>query len=150
MAITTTKLTTKTNTFMNKMKNNYKKLTLMLLITALLSACAQKYSVTTNVDKENFKEYFSPSKVKIYQNEQDISGEFKLIGLVEGDDCQRKAHLAAPDEIIARTQARKKAFDNGANGIIFTSCIDIESKSCVAQRVCYGKMYKIAQPQPTN
>lgn len=117
------------------------------LVFGLLSGCAQNYSVSTNLDKANFRDYFSPSKVAIYQHEREIVGDYKLLGLVEGDDCQAKSHLAAPDEINARTQARQKAFEQGANGIIFTSCVHIESKSCVDQVVCYGKAYQIQVPK---
>ena len=95
------------------------------------------------MDKENFTEYFAPSKVNIYERESDINGRFKTLGLVEGEDCQLKAHLAEPDRIIARTQARSKAYKLGANGIVFTGCATIQSQQCIAQIVCYGQMYQI-------
>ena len=71
---------------------------------------------------------------------------FEYVGLVEGEDCQKKSHLAAPDPINARTQARQLAFKQQANAVLFTSCVDIETKHCVAQVVCYGKAYRLGAP----
>ena len=121
-----------------------------LLITSivfLLSGCAGNYTVNTNLDKENFQHYYAPSKVNIYKDESSFSGRYQFIGLVEGQDCQEKPHHAAPDEVIARTEARRQAFDKKANGIIFTGCAMIESKQCTSLLVCYGKAFKVEQPR---
>ena len=86
---------------------NGNKVKLVLAITAItLSACSSQFTVSTNVDKENFQKYFSHSQVKILEDESQLTGRYKLIGLVEGQSCQEKAHHEAPDEITARTQAR--------------------------------------------
>ena len=121
-----------------------------LLLSAfilLLSGCAANYTVKTNVDRENFKHYFSPVEVKIYSSEQDINGEYQLVGIVEGEDCQTKAHHQQPDEIVARTNARRQAYNKKANAIIFTGCALIEKnqadKQCIATTVCYGKAYQV-------
>jgi len=103
--------------------------------------------VSTNLDKENFQQYFAPTSVKIYQTEQDFPSSYQFIGAVEGQDCQVKPHLASPDKIIARTHARAQAFKKNANAIIFTGCALIEddnaSKQCLSTLVCYGKAYFI-------
>ncbi|MBL4898923.1 MAG: hypothetical protein JKX76_04635, partial [Colwellia sp.] len=78
---------------------------LALTTLALITGCSSRY-VSTNLDKENFSDYFSASKVEIYRSEQDIKNHYQFVGVVEGQDCQIKSHLAAPDEINARTQAR--------------------------------------------
>ena len=117
--------------------------------------CNSSYTVSTNLDKDNFSHYFSPSKVKVYQNEQEFTQAYQFIGLVEGEDCQLKAHHAPPDKVNARTNARRQAFEKQANGIIFTGCALIEnsdrkklfnneSKQCSAILVCYGKAYQIS------
>lgn len=121
---------------------------LLLIITSfLLSACSGNYTFSSNLDSDNFHEYLKPSKVVIYENEKNILSEYKLIGIVEGESCQLKAHHAPPNEIDARTQARAKAFDIGANGIVFTSCIQIEDMQCSDLLVCYGQAYIIASKQ---
>jgi len=124
----------------------------------LLSSCAhlsKNYTVSTNIDGENFKEYFSASRVTVFKNEKEIPSPYKLLGLVEGEDCKVKHHHAAPTKVIAKQTTKTNAFNKGANGIIFTSCTLLDSqkfekqngiqsagKQCLASFVCYGKAYK--------
>lgn len=119
-----------------------------IVITALtLSACSSQYTVSTNVDKENFQQYFSHAQVQVVQDESKFSGQYKLIGMVEGESCQLKAHHAAPDEITARTNARRQAYQQQANAVIFTGCALLNgqqaNKKCLQSLVCYGKAYQV-------
>ena len=125
---------------------------MLLLTSVLLMSCNSNYTVSTNLDSNNFKEYFSPSKVTIYQNEQEIPQRYKFISLVEGEDCQLKAHHAEPDKINARTNARKQAFKQQGNAIVFTGCATIDAamaspspkkQQCLSTLVCYGKAYQV-------
>ncbi len=128
------------------------KITSLTIVILLLSACHHSYNLTTNIDKDNFKTYFSASQVHIYPNEQAIKTNYRLIGLVEGEDCQKKSHHAQPSKVNARTDARKKAYQRQANGIIFTSCVIIptvkpinkKAPACIATQVCYAKAYQIS------
>jgi RcsF protein len=120
--------------------------TSLLLLLPLLVSCSGNYTFDSNMKADNAKEYFSASKVKIFKDEAEFMSSFEYVGLVEGEDCQKKSHLAAPDPINARTQARQLAFKQQANAVIFTSCVDIETKHCVAQVVCYGKAYRLGAP----
>ena len=115
-------------------------------LTLILGGCSGNYTFESNVKADSAKEYFSASKVKIFTNEAEFMSSFQYVGLVEGEDCQKEPHLAAPDKINARTQARQVAFSQQANAVIFTSCVDIETKHCVAQVVCYGKAYQLGAP----
>jgi RcsF protein len=119
----------------------------LILLVWLLSACTNQYSVSTNLDKDNFKHYFSPSEVVIYQDESNIIGKYRYLSSVEGEDCQKESHLQAPDEIVARTNARRKAYQVGANAIVFTGCVliekDINDKQCLSTKVCYGKAFQV-------
>jgi RcsF protein len=118
----------------------------VLIALPLLMSCSGNYTFESNVKADNAESYFSASKVKIFEDESEFESAFQYVGLVEGEDCQKKSHLAAPDLINARTQARQVAFLQNANAVIFTSCVDIETKQCVAQVVCYGKAYKLGAP----
>lgn len=123
---------------------------LLLAVTAItLSACSSQYTLSTNLDKANFKSYFSHSQVKVVEDESDFTGRYKLIGMVEGQNCQAKSHHALPDEVEARTQARRNAFNQQANAIIFTGCAlindDQANQKCIATVVCYGKAYQVEQ-----
>jgi len=123
-----------------------KKLLATTLLTFILAGCSGNYTFNSNVKPDNAKEYFSASKVKVFNDETEFMSSFDYVGLVEGFDCQEKSHLAPPDAANARTQARQAAFLQKANGVIFTSCIAIETKHCVAQTVCYGKAYRLGPP----
>ncbi|MBL4764950.1 MAG: rcsF protein [Colwellia sp.] len=106
----------------------------------------------------SFTQYFSASQVEVYSQETDIKTRHNYIGVVEGQDCQVKPHHAAPDEINARTQARRQAFEQQANGIIFTGCALLTSQQlaqlnsssdaqqCHAIVICYARAFLIESP----
>ena len=118
----------------------------LLMVIPMLASCTGNYTFESNVKPDNATEYFSASKVKIFNDESEFMSSFQYVGLVEGEDCQKEQHLAPPDVVNARTQARQVAFKQQANAVIFTSCVDIETKHCVAQVVCYGKAYQLGAP----
>lgn len=127
---------------------------IVLTTIILITSCSSRH-ISTNLDKENFSDYFSASKVKIYKQEKEIKTRYKYIGVVEGQDCQIKPHHAVPDEINARTQARHQAFEQQANGVIFTGCALLTSEQlaqlnnssdaqqCHAIVICYAKAFVI-------
>lgn len=131
-------------------------------LVSLISACSSNYQVSTNVDKENFKHYFSAAEVDIYENERDITARHQFIGLVEGQDCQEKPHHAAPDKINARTQARQQAFEQKANAVVFTGCAELAAEQlaqlsrsgdalqCHAIVICYGRAFAVETEIKTN
>jgi RcsF protein len=118
----------------------------LVLSLPLLASCSGNYTFESNVKADNAEEYFSASKVAIFNDESEFESAFDYVGLVEGEDCQSKVHLAQADVINARTQARQNAFKQQANAVIFTSCVNIETKHCISQVVCYGKAYRLGAP----
>ena len=118
---------------------------LLILSTATLVGCSGRYAFESNIKGDNVAEYFSASEVKIFTHEKEFNAPHQYVGIVEGDDCQTKIHLASPDKINARTAARQAAYKEEANAIVFTSCVNIESQQCVAQIVCYAKAYKVSE-----
>ena len=122
---------------------------IILMLVLLTAGCAKTNDISTNLDRENFKNYFSPAMVKIVTSEKEFTGHYKFLGLVEGESCQEKAYHAVPNEIDARTEARRQAYKLEANAIIFSQCVMIEAdkaaKYCVASTVCYGRAYKVEQ-----
>ncbi|UUO25020.1 rcsF protein [Colwellia sp. M166] len=136
-------------TYKKSLVLNKRIIQLTVLITLAITGCAKINHVSTNLDRDNFKHYFSPTKVKMVEKEQDLAGKYKFLGLVEGESCQEKAYHAAPNEIDARTEARRKAYQLGANAIIFSQCVmitdDKAAKYCLASTVCYGRAFKVEQ-----
>jgi RcsF protein len=120
----------------------------------LLASCSSHY-VSTNIDKDNFTEYFSANSVTVYPSEKDIEGRYKLVSIVEGQDCQIKAHHAVPNKANARTEARREASKKQANGIVFSQCTLLsherlaqlnnttDAQQCHAIVICYAKAYAI-------
>ncbi len=140
------------------MKNINKLFGFYVFIFSIINlGCTANYQVSTNLDKKNFQQYFSVGKVKIYKNEKEIKKKYKLIGAVHGQDCQQKPHHAIPDNINARTQARRNAFSLNANAIIFSGCAELshedlnrfnnsnDTLQCYAITICYAKAYAVKE-----
>ena len=133
------------------------KASLIMILVMMITSCTNNY-VSSNLDKNNFTQYFSASQIAIYKQEKEIKTPYQYIGIVEGQDCQIKPHHAAPDEINARTQARRQAFNQQANGVIFTGCALLTSQQltklnssndaqqCHAIIICYAKAFVIESP----
>ncbi len=133
------------------------KASLIMILVMMITSCSNNY-VASNLDKHNFTQYFSASQVAIYKQEKEIKTPHHYIGIVEGQNCQIKPHHAAPDEINARTQARRQAFNQQANGVIFTGCALLTSQQlaklnssndaqqCHAIIICYAKAFVIESP----
>lgn len=129
------------------MNSTFKIYSINLFAVLLLSSCSSNFTGRGNVDSQNFRDYFAPSKVTIYASTNEFKAKHKYISLVDGEDCQAKQHHAEPDNIIARTEARKKAYHLKANAIVFTNCALLTGNStheqCISSTVCYGQAYLI-------
>ncbi|WNC70124.1 Rcs stress response system protein RcsF [Thalassotalea nanhaiensis] len=130
------------------MKKTFRKqVTNLLVINSimLLCACTNGPSVETNLDKENFDEYFAAGNVTVFQDENELPGKVKFLGLVEGDSCKAKENDIPANAADARTMAREKAASMEANAVVFTSCTPIEDQQCLEMMVCYGKAFQISE-----
>tara|TARA_B100000767_G_C19399912_1_gene383468 strand:+ start:175 stop:567 length:393 start_codon:yes stop_codon:yes gene_type:complete len=121
--------------------------TITLTAILFLSACSAHYQMKSNLDVGNLMKYFSPSKVAIYDSEEDIKEKYHFIGAVEGESCQQKPYHQQADELTARTNARRNAYLLKANAIVFSGCALIDgdkaAKYCISSYLCYGKAYRI-------
>ena len=111
----------------------------VLGFSTLLSACSH-FEFSSNIDKDNFNEYFKPSQVTIYEKSELSKLDYAFIGAVEGSSCQTEENDRAADVKEARTDARIKAANLHANGIVFQSCITFPADAaCKSNIICYGK-----------
>lgn len=118
-----------------------------LISAALLSGCSN-YSFTSNVDKENFDEYFKPSQVTIYSKSDLKSLDYQLLGAVEGSSCQQDKKDLPANIKEARTNARINATNMNANGIVFQSCINFEAdKTCLSNIICYARAIDVIEDE---
>lgn len=117
----------------------------------LMISCSSQYHPSSNLDPDNFEQYFSVGKVSIYDTVKLLPEDRQLVGIVTGEDCQAKPHLAAPDPVRARTDARRKAYKLNANAIVFSQCITITPEnngphSCYKEVLCHGQAYQVITP----
>ncbi|GGA79917.1 hypothetical protein GCM10011369_22380 [Neiella marina] len=118
---------------------------LPLLLVVMLSACAGDYDVNTNLDPQNFKEYFKPSEVKLYPPSE-LPQEAQRIAAVSGFSCQESGNAVPASIADARTDARIKAANLGANALVVDVCEteqDTESPACVSLVSCYARAFSI-------
>ena len=116
-----------------------------LLAATLLTGCSG-YSFHTNLDKENFDEYFKPGSVRIYEQSELADLNYLYLGTVEGESCQSDANQAVPNAGEARTLARRRVADMGGNGVSFDKCAEFSDvPGCLKQVICYGQALKVAE-----
>ena len=112
-----------------------------------MSACSN-FEFSSNLDKENFTEYFKPSQVTIYEKSQLTGLDYTFIGTVEGSSCQEEANDRPADIKQARTNARIQAANLNANGIVFQSCLTFPAdSSCISNIICYARALDVTLPE---
>ena len=118
---------------------------LILMMPLIASGCAD-FAFNSNLDKENFDEYFKPGGVRIYEQNQLADLNYLYLGTVEGESCQADANQAVPNTGEARTLARRRVADMGGNGVSFDKCAEFSDvPGCLKQVICYGQALKVAE-----
>lgn len=112
-----------------------------LAILFVITGCSSDYTFSTNLDRENFRDYFAPSRIKVYQS---ISppAQFKSLGKIVGESCKRQDNDVPPTIDAARIDAQRQASRIGANALIIEHCSTIkgkEAKPCVEVVRCSGQ-----------
>ncbi len=120
------------------------KFCILILTSLILSACSG-VSFHTNLDPSNIKEYYKPSAVEVIDSESDLDNRpYFVITQVKGMACQINDRDYIATEADARTEARIKAVDAGANAIRFGKCVRIENTpACKVSVTCYGDALSI-------
>lgn len=122
----------------------------LILLTVLLSGCSN-YPLQTNLDKDNFTNYFSISGVDYYSTNELQNHQVEQLGLVEGESCQTALDLPPAEEQQAKIAAKRQAAALQANGIIIRSCITPPpSKACLSSYICYGDAIKVTPLTNSN
>ncbi len=111
----------------------------------LLSACGS-FEFKTNLDPSNFREYYKPSQVTEMTEAQIEEYDYHSFGSVEGLSCQITERDAIATEERARTNAKLKAVDAGANAIVFGKCVKLQNTpACLVSVTCYADAIKLVQ-----
>lgn len=118
-----------------------------LLAATLLTGCSG-YSFHTNLDKENFTEYFKPGSVTLIDKAQMAKLDYQVLGTVEGTSCQEEANQPVPVIGDARTEARRRTADLGGNALVLSQCLELQqTPGCLASITCYGQAMLVREPQ---
>ena len=118
---------------------------ILLATGLLLNGCTGNYTFHSNLDEQNFKEYFKAGDVKVFHTGDLPVSAYQPLGLVTGEACQTSSNDKIASKEDARTKARKAAADLGANGIIIRSCATLNesNSSCITHVLCSGQAIKI-------
>lgn len=106
------------------------------------------FTFSTNIDPQNFTEYYKASLVKQYSKEDLQSIEdYEDLGTVDGISCQVSEEEPTPSEKLAQRDLLEKSYDLGANAIIMGKCIELEATlHCIREYTCYGQALKVKEP----
>lgn len=107
----------------------------------VLSSC-ENVTFESNLNPKNFVEYAKPGSVEVYTSQEILEHRYHSLGLVDGLACQEKESDYVALDSDARTDARIKAADLGANAIVFNKCIRLEkTNACLVSVTCYGEAF---------
>ncbi len=113
---------------------------LFLSLAALgLTAC-QGVSFHSNLDPQNFVDYYKPSSVEVIEQESELDRRpYVSLAQVKGMACQVNEHDYIATEADARTKAKIEAANLGANAIKFGKCVHLKNTpACLVSVTCYG------------
>ena len=120
-----------------------KKIITIALTTLVVCACSS-FKVSTNLDPSNVTNYFKPSAVDVLDQDEITMYNAKAVGAITGLSCQIDKRDFIANESDARTDAKLKALDMGANAVVFNKCVVLENTpACLKSVTCYGEAYII-------
>lgn len=110
---------------------------------SLLSGCTW-FSFSTNVDPENFREYFKASGVSEITRAQMASLDaYDDLGMVESSDCMETEDDAAPSKGVAMKTLLEQASDKGADAVAGAKCVTVtDTLKCKEEITCYAQAIK--------
>lgn len=122
-----------------------KKFIVFSAVAALCAGC-ESFTFTTNLDPENFTEYYKPSTVETVTDTDLETLRHKSLGTVAGLACQARERDYIATEADARTDAKLKAAQMGADAIKFGRCVRLENTpACKVSITCYGEALSVAE-----
>lgn len=96
---------------------------------------------------EQAKPVSRPVQVKLYTNASDLmSGPFRDLGEVYGEDCQKTRQSTPPNINTARKRLQIHAANMKGNAVLLHHCEIVSgTQGCFRQAVCKGSALKVAQ-----
>ncbi len=116
----------------------------MTLLGCLLVVGCGNFEFKSNLHPDNFREYYKPSMVTEMTASEIEKYDYHSFGSVEGLSCQVSEDDAPATETTARTAARLKAVDLGADAIVFGKCVKLKNTpACYVSVTCYADAIKL-------
>ena len=113
-----------------------------LLAGLLIGGCGN-FEFKSNLHPDNFRKYYKPSQVSEMTYAEVEKYDYHSFGSVSGLSCQINEIDVPATEAAARTEARLKAVDLGANTIVFGKCIKLKNTpACYVSVTCYADAIK--------
>ena len=114
-----------------------------MISASLLGGCSW-FSFSTNVDPENFREYFKASGVtEISRAEMASLADYDDLGMVEASDCMATEEDAAPSKGNAMKSLLENASDKGADAVAGARCVTVtDTLQCKEEITCYAQAIK--------
>lgn len=126
-----------------------KKISLIIAISATLglSSCGS-YTFKTNLDPQNFVDYYKISTVKIVDNAYLEDKPYIVLANIKGLSCQMQKRDMIANETDARIALRQEALKySQANAVLLGKCIRIKhdetDATCLESVTCYGQALRI-------
>lgn len=115
---------------------------------SLMVCGCEHFTFETNLSPKRFTDYYKPSTVEEVTEEQLTKLRHKDLGTVEGLACQVKENDYIATEADARTAAKRKAADKGANAISFGHCTRlVDTPACRVSVTCYAEAFIVDEQQ---
>ncbi|MGL5947892.1 MAG: Rcs stress response system protein RcsF [Aeromonas sp.] len=116
----------------------------IVVVAWLLSGCASM-GMSSNLDMGALWDYFSPSRVTVYQASEVAAKNSLYLGTLEATACQAEANDAPPQLTAVRSDAQRQAAALGANSVVLGKCVTASAtEHCVRELICYASAYKVA------
>ncbi|MFM2482441.1 Rcs stress response system protein RcsF [Celerinatantimonas sp. YJH-8] len=127
------------------LKNRIRLTTITIMSASVLLSGCSLYPFHSNVDKENFKEYFKTSKIQVLTKEQLLEHHYQVLGTLEGHACQEKDNQPPADKKQAQVDLIRQAADMPqANAVVFSTCASYPADNvCYSSVSCYGKVVQV-------
>jgi RcsF protein len=110
-----------------------------LVILFVCSSCSY-FSFSTNLDPDNFREYYKNAQLQTYDKSILPDLNYIELGTVEGVSCQAFEEDPIASIYDAKQNAKELAAKKEANGIVYTSCIELENTpGCLTSVSCYAR-----------
>lgn len=118
---------------------NFNKLVVFLGSFICCLGCSN-FSFETNLFPNDMEDYFETANISVYKNSELVDLDYYDLGTVEGISCQAKSDDPRSSIQEARTLVREEAHKKGANGIVYSTCVELENTpGCVTSVSCYAR-----------